>query len=111
MRTAGPTARSALAFFEHVMRPLHMLSPRLGLFYGDGPADPFIPRKRRDIFPCGKRGLVGGKGIPQIRREFVYDAAGNCFFRHTFILFGFQQKGSAGYVTDGDWIELTKAWS
>ena len=81
MRTAGPAARPALAFSELRTHPLDMLAPGFGLFYGDGPADPFIARERRDVFPCGQSGLVGGKGFPQIRGDFVYDAAGDCFFR------------------------------
>jgi len=84
MRTAGPTARPALPFFELRAHPLDMLSPCFGLFYGDGPANPFIARKRRDVSPGSERGLVGGKGFPQIRRDFVNDAAGDCFFRHIF---------------------------
>ena len=86
MWTARPAARPALAFFELGTHPFNMLSPRFGLFYRDGPADPFIARKRRDVFPCSERGLVGGKSFPQIRRDLVYDAAGDCFFRHMFFL-------------------------
>jgi hypothetical protein len=82
MRTAGPAARPALAFFKLRTNPLDMLSPCFGLFYGRGPADPFIARERRNVFPCGERGLIGRKGFPQIRRDFVHDAAGDCFFRH-----------------------------
>ena len=86
MRTAGPAARPALAFPELFTRPLDMLSSCFGLFYGDGPADPFIARERRDVFPCSERGLIGGKGFPLIRRDFVCHAAGDCFFRHAFFL-------------------------
>ena len=82
MRAAGPAARPALAFFELLAHPLDMLSSCFGLFHGDGPADPFIARERRDVFPGSERGLVGGKSFPQIRRDFVYHAAGDCFFRH-----------------------------
>jgi len=84
MRTAGPAARPALAFFELRTHALDMLAPCFGLFYGRGPADPFITRERGDVFPCGERGLVGDKGFPQIRREFVYHAAGDYFLRHMF---------------------------
>jgi hypothetical protein len=86
MRAAGPAARPALAFFELCTYALDMFASCFGLFYGDGPADPFIARERRDVFPCGERGLVGGKGCPQIRRDFVYDAAGDCFPGHMFFL-------------------------
>ena len=86
MGTAGPAAWPALAFPELRAYPLNMLSPCFGLFYGDRPADPFIARERCDVFPCGKRGLVGGKGFPQIRGDFMRHAAGDCFLRHMFFL-------------------------
>ena len=84
MRTAGPAARTALAFSELCTHALDMLFSCFGLFHGDGPADPFITRERRNVFPCGERGLVGGKGFPQIRRNLVYAAAGDCFFSRMF---------------------------
>jgi hypothetical protein len=94
MRTAGPAARPPHAFFELSTQPLHMLSPCFGLFYGDGPADPFIARERRNVFPCDKCGLIGGKGFSQIRGDFVYDAARDCSFRHMLIAPGTLQKKS-----------------
>jgi hypothetical protein len=86
MRTAGPAARPALAFFELRTHPLDMLSSGFGLFYRNGPADPFITRERRDVFPCAERSLVRCKGFTQIRRDFVHDAARDCFFGHMFCL-------------------------
>ena len=82
MRATGPAAGAALAFFELLARPLDMFSPGFVLFDGDGPADPFIARERRDVFPGGERGLVGGKGFPQIRGDFMQDTAGDCTLRH-----------------------------
>jgi hypothetical protein len=84
MRTAGPAAWPALALFELCTNPLDMLFSCFVLFYGRGPANPLIARERRDVFPSGEHGFVGSKGFPQIRREFVYNATGDCFFRQMF---------------------------
>jgi len=97
--TAGPAARPALAFTELLTRSLDMLSPGFGFFYGDGPADPFITRQWRDVFPGGEGSLVGGKGFSQIRGNSVYDAAGDCFLRHMFF------RANPSDIVAGDWTQ------
>lgn len=61
MDTSDPATRSALPLFELYAHPLHMLSSRLFLFHGGGPADPFIARERSQTLPHCECRRVGSK--------------------------------------------------
>lgn len=51
MRTAGPTAGSALASTHLVEEDFEPAFPSLGLFGRGDPADPFVSRQWSDVFP------------------------------------------------------------
>jgi len=82
MRAAGPTARPAHALFQLRLHALDVLLSGFRFLHRDHPADPFIARERRNVLPRGPRRRVGNKRRAQIRRELVYDAAGDRFFAH-----------------------------
>jgi hypothetical protein len=83
---AHPAAWAAFAFVHFVFHHYDMFGSSLGLGAGDGPADPLIPRQRRDVFPYGQHLFVGQNSLPHILRKFVHGAIGKCFRKHTFIL-------------------------
>ena len=62
-----------------------MLLSGFQLLDGDHPADPFIARERRNIFPLCARGGIGDEGFSQIGRE-VMDHAGGELFGHAVTL-------------------------
>ena len=77
MRTAGPAAGPAHAFFELGAYSFDMLAPGVIFLDGDGPADPLVARERRYVFP-GQQGLgVGCKRFSEIGGEGMDDAGGD----------------------------------
>lgn len=76
MNTADPAAGSAFAFGKIVVSSEDAPSTclvELGVF---DPADPFITRKRCDIFPCCAGGGIVRKSLSKIGRNFsVYCAS------------------------------------
>lgn len=62
-----------------------MLAPLLWTFHGDGPADPLIAGKRRDVFPYRKRLGVGRQGLPQVCRQCMRNPT-RYLFIHTFMV-------------------------
>src|ERR1700734_42464 len=75
MRTAWPTARPPHTFFKFRAHPFDMLPPCLGFLDGDGPADPLVARKRRNVFPGRQRFLIGRERLSEISRKAVYDSS------------------------------------
>ena len=82
MNAAGPTAGPAHSAFELRESFSDTDTPRLGFFAGDDPADPLVPRERRNVFP--QRSYFRGRnnGLSQILRHLVYDATGKRLFDH-----------------------------
>lgn len=53
---------------------------------GDRPADPLVPGKRRDVFPCRSCLRVRGERFAEISRKIVHDASGKSNSCHWIIL-------------------------
>jgi hypothetical protein len=83
MRTAGPTARPSLSFFEFCARPFDVVAPSLGLLHRLDPANPFIAGERRYVFPFGERRFVGNEDVSKVRRKLVNDAGADAHLGHT----------------------------
>lgn len=77
MRAAGPAARPPHPFFELRAHPFDMLPSCLIFLDGDGPADPFVARKRRHVFPCRPCLRIGRKRPSEISREVMYNSFGD----------------------------------
>ena len=60
MSAAVPTARTAHPLLQLADDPADMLVPLLWSLHGDRPANPFIARKWRDVFP-GRQSLGIGR--------------------------------------------------
>src|SRR3989344_340451 len=84
MNTTDPTARPAHSAFQLRECLLDSYSPRLRFLARDNPANPFVARERRNIFPHSECFRRRGKGLPQILRQFVYCSGGD--FYHSCIL-------------------------
>ena len=88
VNAAYPTARSAHALFEFRAHPFNVLTSGFWFFHGDCPADPFIARKRREVFPCRERLRVRSESVLQVLWQFVDNPTGDFMVgsRHTSIL-------------------------
>lgn len=86
MRTAGPATRPPHPFLQVRTDPLDVLPPCLLFFNGDRPADPLVPGKRRDVFPCRSCLRVRGERFAEISRKIVHDASGKSNSCHWIIL-------------------------
>lgn len=95
MNTAHPATRAAFAASEVRDGPFDMLLSDLRRLDRFNPANPFVARQRRDIFPSRQGSLLGCQGFPQIRRQFVDHACGNNLFAHKGILQISRPKSSA----------------
>ena len=82
VRAAGPATRPALSFFEARAHLLHVVPSGFRLLDIGNPADPFIAREGREVFPFCQRGGVGSESVSQIHRYAVYRAGGDRFSRH-----------------------------
>jgi hypothetical protein len=92
MRTARPAARPPHPFFELRAHPFDMLLPCVIFLDGDGPADPFVARERRYVFPGRQCPRVGRERLSEIRRKVMYDSSGDSNGCHRVIS---QAKGSS----------------
>ena len=77
MSTTHPTTGTAHAFFEFRAYPVNMLLALLRRLHGDGPTDPLVARKRRDVFPGRPCLRVGGERLSEISRKVMYDSSGH----------------------------------
>ena len=84
MRTARPTTGSPLSIFEAGTAPFDPASSCFCFFSRLDPADPFIARERRNIFPCLQRFCVGGQCLFQIRGQVMDHTAWELFFAQSF---------------------------
>lgn len=71
MDTPYPATGSAHPLDKLGDYPSHMILARLRRLDRDGPADPFIARKRGDVLPCGQRFRGAHQGLFQVCRYFV----------------------------------------
>ena len=69
-----------------------MLPPCLIFLDGDGPADPFVARERRYVFPGRQCLRVGRERLSEISRKVMYDSSGDSNGCHRVIS---QAKGQA----------------
>ena len=87
MVAAHPAARPTLTFIEFFECSPHAALPgfnKLSVFH---PADKFVARERRDIFPGRASLLIGEQCFLQICRHFMDDTARKSVFRnHIFIV-------------------------
>src|SRR3989344_1907719 len=77
MRATGPTTRSAHSFYKFPLRPLDPAAPRFWLLGGFNPADPFVSREWRNIFPFSECRSVRNKGLSQILWDRMYHTSGD----------------------------------
>jgi hypothetical protein len=84
MRTARPTTGSPLSVLEVGTAPLDPVSPCFCFFGRRDPADPFIPRERRNVLPRRQRLGVGDQCLFQVRGEIVDHPARDRFFAQSF---------------------------
>ncbi len=77
MRTARPAARPPHSFFELRAHPFDVLPPCLIFLHGDGPADPFVARERRYVFPGCQCFRVRLERLSEISRKVMDDALGD----------------------------------
>lgn len=82
MRATGPAARPAHSVEKLRARELDPAAPRLRFLGVQNPANPFIAREWRNIFPCGSRRRRRSKGFSQVRWHLVRHAAHDSFFSH-----------------------------
>jgi hypothetical protein len=86
MNATHPAAGTAFAAFEVRDAPLDMLLPDLGSLDRFNPANPFVARQGRDVFPLRQTRFVSAKGLLQVGRQFVNHALGNTLLAHAGIL-------------------------
>lgn len=75
MRTAWPATWAAFPLCQDIARPFDPVRPGFGLFGRGHPADKFIARERRNIFPC--RLCFGGseESLLEVGRQVMDDTA------------------------------------
>lgn len=86
MRTTSPAAWPALSFRQRVAAPRDPVRPRLFLLGGGHPANPFVPRERRNIVPRLPRGRESEERFLEIGRQSMDDTAREFLFSHDDIL-------------------------
>lgn len=82
MRTPRPTARAVFAVGEVCAGAFQSLGSRLFLAGGVDPADPFVARQRRDVFPRCASFRRGQKHVPQICGQGMEHTGGGFFLGH-----------------------------
>ena len=68
---AYPATRPALAFVYFVFHDDDVFRPCLGLGASNRPADPLIPRQRRDVFPHSQHLFIGQNCLGHIVGQLV----------------------------------------
>ena len=86
MYATHPAARAALTFTHFVFHDHEVLRAGLWLGAGDRPANPLVPRQRRDVVPHGQHFLISQDGLPHIVGQLVHRPASKFFRKHIFIL-------------------------
>ena len=86
MNTTRPAAGAAHPAFELRESLLDANSPRFRFFAGDDPANPFIAREWRNIFPYRFRRRRLNQGLLPIIRHRMYCATGKLILGHMMIL-------------------------
>jgi len=74
MNAADPATRATHPIFKLCDCSLDMLPSFLRCLDRFNPANPFIAREWRNVFPLCQCRFVVRKGLPQIRRQFVRHA-------------------------------------
>lgn len=86
MRTSRPAARPAHAFHQFSAYPFDMRLAGFRLLDRGGPANPFVPRKRSNVFPCRMRLWRCHKRLSQIRRYRMQRPGRESFSAHAFMI-------------------------
>ena len=82
MRTAGPAARTAFAGAQLVEHPRDVLPPGRSRLHDRYPANPFVARELRDVFPCGPGVGIRAQRVAHIVGQIMYNAARELWLFH-----------------------------
>ena len=77
VNAAKPTTRTPLPLQQLGLQSLDVLASRFGFLRPEHPADPFIPGKRREVYPRRQNLWVGDQDASQIHRDGMRHSAGD----------------------------------